>query len=139
MIPCVKARAGVKFDVIEPGGFALLGAFALAARDLEQDFIITSGTDGEHSGPLDPHKLGRAYDLHSKSFENKEAAILTVLRYADASVAPFPLDGGFATTYFFMWLEDAGTANEHYHAQVRHGVVYPPIEPDSSSDVNFES
>ena len=122
----MRANPGVKFDVIEPGGFALQAAFGVAARTYGQDFIITSGTDGAHSGPTDPHPLGRAYDGHSKDFTDKTAVILTVLKAVDPSIEPFPTAGGYATTYFFMWLEQAGTSNEHFHAQVRHGMQYPP-------------
>lgn len=123
----LRFRSTVQLTVIAPGGAALLAAFVLAAKKLEQDFIVTSGTDGEHTGPLDPHKRGEAYDGHSKDFNNKVAVIQLILQLADDSCSPFPTSGGWATTYFFGWLEDAGTENEHFHFQVRHGVEYPPL------------
>jgi|SRR5882724_1567571 len=135
MIPCVRHRDSVRFSLISPGGFCLLAAFGAAARAFGQDFIITSGTDGTHSGPQDPHKLGRAYDGHSKDFPDKAAVILAVLRAADSSIAPFPLAGGYATNYFFMWLENEETAEEHFHAQVRHGVEYPPATQSNAWNV----
>src|SRR5882724_4883494 len=135
MIPCVRHRDSVRFSLISPGGFCLLAAFGAAARAFGQDFIVTSGTDGTHSGPLDPHELGRAYDGHSKDFSDKTAVILTVLKAADPSIEPFALAGGYATNYFFMWLENEGTDNEHFHAQQRHGTEYPPVPQNNAENV----
>ena len=147
MIGCVRIKPGVRFDdpnnpgtpMIAPGGFVLLGAFASAARKLGQDFEITSGTDGEHTGPEDPHKEGKAYDGHSKNFNNKEVVIQLILSLADDSCSPFATSGGWATTYFFGWLEDAGTPNEHFHFQQRHGVEYPPPVPTNAGAVQDAS
>jgi len=139
MIPVVRNKPGVQFAIIEPGGHALLAAFGVAARTFGQDFIVTSGTDGTHSGPQDPHPHGRAYDGHSKDFADKTAVILAVLKAADPSVEPFPLAGGYATTYFFMWLENEGTDNEHFHAQVRHGVEYPPALQNNAETIQDAS
>lgn len=104
-------------------GIALLAAFWRVAQDLNRDLTITSGADGAHSGPADPHHLGNAFDVRSHDFlqSEKDSFVRQVLNYLGAVS---PQDGGYVTTFFFGWLEQAGTANEHFHFQLRRGVQY---------------
>ena len=126
MIPVLRAKDGVQFAKIAPAGFRLLAALDKAVLNLNMDLVITSGTDGEHSGPADPHHTGEAYDVRSQNISNKNAVLLGVLSQLGH---PTPVDGGgYATAFFFGWLEDAGTPNEHFHFQRRRGVVYPPVQ-----------
>lgn len=103
----------VCFDLIAPGGFRILGALELAARTLETDLFITSGTDGAHSGPTDPHKRGEAYDVRSHNLIPELRA--RVLAWTNNELG----DG------FYGFLEDPGTGNEHFHFQVKKGGTYP--------------
>lgn len=121
----VRTLPGVQFAVIAPAGFAILGALWRTSQDLQRDLTITSGTDGEHSGPEDPHHLGCAYDVRSHDFlpSEKDAFVRQVLNCLGA---PSPESGGYITAFFFGWLENANTPNEHYHFQLRHGLQYPP-------------
>lgn len=107
-------------------GIALLAAFWRAAQDLQRDLTITSGADGAHSGATDPHHLGNAFDVRSHDFlpSEKDSFVRQVLNYLGAVS---PQDGGYVTNFFFGWLEQAGTANEHFHFQLRRGVQYPTI------------
>lgn len=118
----VRVKPGVQFNVIAPAGFRLLAALDNAALSLGHDLTITSGTDGEHSGSDDPHHSGNAYDVRSQDVPDKQAVLITVLSLLGT---PVPSSGGFVTDKFFGWLEQAGTANEHFHFQLRHGQEYP--------------
>jgi len=120
----VRAEPGVRFDYIASAGFAILAAFVAASRKLGTDLTITSGTDGTHSGPIDPHHLGAAYDVRSHSFPDvmKQTVLLSVM--AELGVAR-PQSSGYVTDKFFGWLEAAGSDNEHFHFQLRHGIEYP--------------
>ncbi len=114
MIGVVRVKPGVKFDIIAPAGFRILSAFDQVAARLGQDITITSGTDGDHSGPEDPHKKGEAYDARSKDKTLEERnTILSTMRE-------------ILGTLFFIFLENPGTDQEHFHAQRRKGTIYPP-------------
>ena len=120
----LSAKEGVQFAVISPGGFHILAALDAASAKLGLDLVITSGTDGEHSGPNDPHHLGKAYDVRSQGFSDtvKQTILTAVMRELGTPVAG---DGGLVTAQFFGWLEAEDTFNEHFHVQQRHGVEYP--------------
>src|SRR5215813_6629239 len=124
MIPVVRIKEGVQFTTIAPAGVRLLAAFDKACISLGFDLTITSACDGEHSGPGDPHHLGEAYDVRSKGIRDKDAVLIAVLNQFGH---PTPANGGgYSTAYFFGWLEQAGTENEHFHFQRRQGTIYPP-------------
>lgn len=110
----VTFKAGVLFEVIAPGGFVLLHAIQSAADALHVDLVITSGTDGMHSGYADPHHAGEAYDIrtHGMADDLKTA----VLEHIQETAGPA----------FFAFLENRGTDTEHIHAQVAKGTKYPP-------------
>jgi hypothetical protein len=107
----VRVKPGVEFTVIAPGGFEILAALVLLAKHFDHDFTITSACDGEHSGPDDPHHRGEAYDIRTHDIVDK-SDVLNALREA---LGP----------RFYCFLEDPGTPNEHIHAQVKKGTVYP--------------
>lgn len=113
----VRIKDGTQFSVIAPGGFRILYAIDRAAQSLGVDLIITSGTDGLHSGPNDPHHRGEAYDIRSHDFNEPQKS--TVLKEI---LGFLPLDN------FFGFLESPGTANEHFHIQLKKGTVFPPVE-----------
>jgi hypothetical protein len=119
----MRAETGVQFTTISSAGFRLLGALDAAERKLGIELVITSACDGDHSGPLDPHHLGQAYDVRSHDFTDKDLVLLTVLNQFGHPVPA--ATGGYITAKFFGWLEQVGTPNEHFHFQLRHGVEYP--------------
>jgi hypothetical protein len=110
----VTVKQGVLFTIIAPGGFRILEAISQTARELQIDLCVTSACDGEHSGPTDPHKRGEAYDVRSKTLTimQKNAVLLSLSE-------KLPADK------FYFFLEAAGTANEHFHCQVKKGATYP--------------
>lgn len=114
MLGHVETKPGVEFAVIAPGGYAILAAVQQVAAYLGLKLRITSGTDGEHSGPEDPHHSGNAYDVGSQEFSlaQKETILAHVM-------APLGFDR------FYGFLEDRGTDNEHIHIQVAKGTTYP--------------
>lgn len=128
MAGALYVKAGVSFDVIAPAGFRILSALDTVARALDLSLTITSACDGVHSGPNDPHKLGCAYDVRSKSlFETDKARVLDLLlrELGDHLETPKPVSIGYAITRFYAQLEHPGTDIEHLHVQLRHGQRYP--------------
>lgn len=116
MIGVLRYKDGVLFDIIAPGGFEIIYALKRTATALLADLTITSGTDGEHSGPTDPHKRGEAYDVRSHDFspEQKQRVLTTVM-------------GLLGVDYFYGFLEDSTEDGEHFHFQVKRGTAYPPV------------
>ena len=109
----VKVKDGVTFSTIAPGGFEILRAITMVAKQFPNDLTITSGTDGMHSGISDPHHRGEAYDIRSQDLpldvKNQVLALIQKL------LGP----------KFYAFLESPGTSNEHIHAQVAKGQTYP--------------
>jgi hypothetical protein len=130
VFPFTDRPRQVRFDRIAPAGFRILGAFDAVSKDWPFPITITSGTDGTHSGPTDPHPLGEAYDIRSNdlpSVDVKHALVRAIMERLSESATdiPFETSGGWATEHFFGFLEAAGTANEHIHIQRRKGTTYP--------------
>ena len=104
---------GVEFQTIKPAGFRILSALDMLAARLPYDLFITSGTDGAHSGPTDPHKTGEAYDVRSHGLtEPQKHEVVAVLTQ---TLGP----------RFYAFLEAPGTPNEHFHVQRAKGTIYP--------------
>lgn len=109
----VKVKSGVTFDVVAPAGFLILSALKATANALSLPLVITSGTDGTHSGTLDPHKTGEAYDVRSHDFDPHTKSVVL-----DAIMEELGRD------HFYGSIEGAGTPNEHYHFQRRIGTRF---------------
>ena len=110
----VLVKASVQFfDPPTPGGFRILSAVDQCANKLG-DLRITSGCDGAHSGPDDPHHTGNAFDVGSHEFstEQKDLILAQIMNY-------------LGWERFYGFLESPGTDNEHFHFQVKKGTVYP--------------
>lgn len=58
---------------LAPAGARILDVLKRLASTYDFDITITSGRDGVHSGPLDPHKTGEAFDLRSKGLAPGQA------------------------------------------------------------------
>jgi hypothetical protein len=108
----VLIKDGVTF-VYSPGGLVILQAIKTNSKMLNKDLTITSGSDGIHSGLSDPHHFGNAYDVRSHDLDdvNKQQFLAN-------------LNNLLARDDFYYFLEDNGTANEHFHIQVRKGINY---------------
>jgi hypothetical protein len=110
----VRVKPGVEFTVIAPGGFCILASVQQATQRCAVDLEITSGCDGEHSGPNDPHHSGNAYDVRTHDFTpQQKAAVLASVMSA------------LGWERFYGFLEAEGTPNEHLHFQVKKGTTYP--------------
>lgn len=110
----VSHKEDAKFATISPGGFVLLAAIHGAAIALGVDLIITSGTDGCHSGEADPHHFGNAYDVRVHDFAPETQQ--KILEFIQRAAGP----------EFYAFIEDPGTPNLHIHCQVKKGTHYPP-------------
>jgi hypothetical protein len=109
----VFIKPGTEFDVIAPGGYAILDALRDIAKFSEVDLVITSGTDGTHSGPTDPHKRGMAYDVRAHGLSlGQRAFVLSGLEMA------------LGREQFYFFLEAEGEPNMHFHIQVAKGRTY---------------
>ena len=110
----VLVKSNVLFSVIAPGGFRILSAIDRTAAALDCDLVITSACDGLHSGELDPHHRGEAYDIRSHDFsqEQKDRILAQIMTY-------------LGWDRFYGFLESPGTDNEHFHVQVARGKTYP--------------
>ena len=110
----VLTKPGVLFSIIAPGGFRILYAIDRAAQSLSTNLTITSGTDGEHSGPNDPHHRGEAYDIRSHEFDEptKQKVLSEIMGFLDLE-------------HFYGFLESPGSPNEHFHIQVKKGTTFP--------------
>lgn len=109
----VTHKEGAQFATIAPGGFVLLSAIHSAAQALNVDLVITSGTDGCHSGEADPHHFGNAYDVRVHDFPPDVQQ--KILEHIQAAAGPG----------FYAFIEDPNTENLHIHCQVRKGTIYP--------------
>lgn len=76
------------------------------------DITITSGTDGAHSGPNDPHKRGEAFDIRSNTLTSTQKTLL--LGFIQNALG----------SRFFAFLENPGDAAEHVHVQIAKGTTY---------------
>ena len=110
----LRVKDGVQFGVIAPGGFAILAALRMAAQTVGHDLTITSGTDGEHSGPDDPHHRGEAYDIRTHDLPDATQALEAI----QAAMPDYE-------NRFYAFLEDPSTDNEHIHCQIKRGTTYP--------------
>ncbi len=111
----VRVKSGVEFSIIAPAGFRILSAITQTALALGRDLVITSGCDGEHSGPEDPHHLGEAYDIRTHDFPNESLKELVLSGIMQR----------LGTEQFFGFLEAPGTDREHIHVQRKRNTVYP--------------
>jgi hypothetical protein len=109
----VTVKKGVLFEVVAPAGFTILEAIKSASIETGLNLVITSGTDGDHSGPDDPHKTGEAYDVRTKPFtrEQKTYVLETIMAWLDS-------------TQFYAVIEDLGGLNEHLHVQRRKDTTF---------------
>lgn len=127
---CVRWKPGARLDKLTIGGACLLAALARTASYLPFDLMVTSGTDGVHPAPDNPHAAGNALDVRSQDLPTDQVDRVLRLVMGDLAMLTMQLQasptlesssGGIVTGLFFGWLEDAGTDNEHYHFQVRNG------------------
>jgi hypothetical protein len=109
----INVKEGVEFSIIAPAGFLILQALKTTSKTLNLDLTITSGTDGAHSGPTDPHHSGEAFDVRCNDLSSSlKTMVLNAVMY----------DLGFDRFYGFIEAPDTG--NEHLHFQRRKGTTF---------------
>ena len=106
----ITRKSDVRMDVIGFGGVRILSVLSQLSKKYQMDIMITSGTDGVHSGPLDPHKLGNAYDIKTHDMPSRQ--------FKDAIVREL---NNLLSDKFYAFLEDPDLPNEHIHIQVAKG------------------
>lgn len=116
MIGVLRIKEGADISNPSPGGFRILSALDQVVKSWMKDATLTSGRDGVHSGPNDPHHSGNAYDVRSQDFSQ-----LDKVTFLNDVMKILTFD------YFYGFLESPNTPNEHFHFQVKKGTVYPPV------------
>lgn len=123
----LRVKPGVQFARIKPAGFRILSALQRCVLTLDIDLTITCGSEA-HS-PGNPHTLGEAFDVRSKTLAPHLKPVVLDAVLADLSDGPedvpTPTSGGYGTRAFFGFLEAAGTPQEHFHFQRRRWQTYP--------------
>lgn len=114
----------IVLDPLPAAGRAILDALGAVASGLPYDLTVTSGADGAHSGINDPHYKGNAFDSRSHDVPDKQSLLRAVMLQLGPG-EPEASSGGLVTEKFFGWLEQEGSPNEHFHWQLRHGMLYP--------------
>jgi hypothetical protein len=109
----IRVKPGVEFAVVAPAGFLILQALRAASDELGVDLTITSGTDGAHSGPADPHHRGEAYDVRSHDLDPAVRARTLGLVMVD-----------LGWQRFFGFIESPETPNAHFHFQKKKGTAF---------------
>lgn len=122
---CVRAKDTVVFNITPatlPAMAHMLSCLDMIARQIRHDITVTSAADGQHSGPEDPHPLGRALDIRSKDLLDKQIVLNRIKLF-------------LGEEKFYIFLEDPlkenpteeeiAQSNEHFHLQVRKGAEYP--------------
>lgn len=108
----IKVKEGVTF-IYSPGGLSILNAIKTVSKLIAHDLTITSGSDGIHSGPDDPHYKGDAYDIRSHDLD----AVVKQQVLAN-------LNNLLPREHFYYFIENTGQINEHFHIQVRNNTHF---------------
>jgi hypothetical protein len=108
----IKIKPGVEFKVIAPAGMRILEVLKSIVKSYTFDVTITSGTDGIHSGPADPHYLGMAYDIRTHDLKPEQKQLL--LMDLQKTLGP----------EFTMFIESPNTNLEHLHCQRKYGTTF---------------
>jgi hypothetical protein len=113
-------KAGVDFGTfLAPAGAQILEKLKLIVAGFDFNVTITSSRDGVHSGPLDPHHTGEAFDLRVNDLTPGQ--IQRLLNDLRLSLYRDP-------RRFYAFLEAPGTPNEHIHVQRRAGTTYSVLD-----------
>lgn len=107
----LKIKTGVILGCA-PAGVRIIEALKTVSKTLGMDLTITSGADGVHSGPKDPHYSYQAYDIRTHDLTEVVKRQLLALLLQELG----PKFSGF--------IESAGTPNEHLHVQRLYGTIY---------------
>lgn len=107
----VKVKPGVTF-FFAPAMFRIVEVLKKLSKDLSRDLTITSGSDGVHSGPNDPHYTGNSLDIRTNDMSQEMKQL--VLKLLLANLGP----------RFSGFIENAGRPGEHLHVQRLYGTVF---------------
>lgn len=118
-------KPGVDFGtVLAPAGARILDVVKRLTISYIFDVVVTSARDGVHSGPLDPHKTGEAFDLRTKTLTSDQKRQLL----KDLQLELYGPNDFDHPRRFYAFLEDAGGNNEHIHVQRRSGTTYDVMD-----------
>ena len=133
MIPVLRAGPA-QFDCIRPAGFRILAALDNASRLLTLNLELRCGTEGH--APDDPHTLGEAYDVRTRTLSTVQ--ILELVRVLQRSLPSLYFTVLLETPTPFLepslvaiqYLNPHATG-PHLHIQRNAHSVYPPDDEAS--------
>lgn len=118
-------KDGVQFAVIDDVTRQLFYILLRAADYFQLDALtITSGSDGVHSGPDDPHYCGHALDVRTHDLP----PLVPVDRFVSF------IQHGLGPDYY-AFFEANGTPNAHLHVQLAKGHKVPTSFPEPDAPV----
>jgi hypothetical protein len=127
----VTWKLTARWDVPTSAGTRILGVLDRAAQVCRTNLEITSGTDGPHSGPDDPHKHGLAFDV---SVANLSTLLIGQLKtYLEQVLGPaFTVLFECPTRPTEPQLQPIAYVNpdataRHFHIQPKKGSIWPPV------------
>lgn len=109
-----------RLAVVTKSGLRMLSVLEEVATERQLDLVLTAGTNGVHSGPLDPHYLGNALDVRLLDLPVEQRTLLVsdlASRLGPAFTCLHELPGATLQT----------TA-EHLHVQLKKGLSELPKE-----------
>jgi len=116
----LRTKPGVEFAVIDDVTRQLFYVLLRAAEYFQLgELTITSGSDGVHSGPDDPHYCGHAVDVRTHDLPPT----------VDAGRLVLFVKHGLGDDYF-AFFEANGTPNAHLHVQLAKGHKLPTSFPE---------
>jgi hypothetical protein len=114
----ITKNSTVHFKRFTPAMMSMLNVlYALNQQqipDFPEDFVITSANDSTSHSVKSKHYEDKAIDVRSKNFKTRTAKFLFINRVQHI-LGP----------KFTALLENHGTANEHFHIQVKRGENFP--------------
>lgn len=113
-----------RLEFVTPAGLRILSVLQQIASAQDRDLVLTAGTNGNHSGPGDPHTRGDAFDL--RLLDRSPIQRQTLVGLIVAKLGPA------FTVLYEMAEATPQTTEEHCHIQVKKGTVYPPQPPPST-------
>lgn len=126
LIPVLRVKDGVHFDIIAPAGFRILAAFDAATKVMGRDLTITCGSDSHP--PNDPHSRGEAMDLRANDLSDGQ--ILALTGFLETTLGPRftvlyetpTMPSGVLAQIAYV---NAAATGTHIHVQPVKGTVFP--------------
>lgn len=133
----VTWKSTARWDRPTPAGARIIAALDRTASVCRTNLHITSGTDGAHGGPTDPHARGEAFDVSVIGMD--PFLIVQVHQYLAQLLGPLftvlyeaPTPPADARLKEIVYVNRDATA-PHFHLQPKKGSTWPPMQPSGTA------